>query len=69
MMHIKRFIDKVSAMESKQNKDVVIPMQEARGLRDEIAKLLLELHDRNRVEQVDFTVVPHSVVIKGGSFK
>ena len=29
-MHIKRFIDKVSAMESKQNKDIVIPMIDAR---------------------------------------
>lgn len=69
MIHIKKFIDKISAMESKQNKDVVIPMQEARYLRDEIAKLLIELHERNSVEQVDFSVIPQQVVIKGGSFK
>ena len=47
MIHIKKFIDKISAMESKQNKDVVIPMQEARGLRDEVAKLLADLYERN----------------------
>ena len=47
MMHIKKFIDKISAMESKQNKDVVIPMQEARGLRDEVTKLLADLYERN----------------------
>jgi hypothetical protein len=69
MIHIKRFIDKIAAMESKQNKDVVIPMTEARGLRDEVAKLLAELHERKSVEQVDFTVVPQKVVVKGGTFK
>lgn len=69
MMHIKKFIDKISAMESKQNKDVVIPMQEARGLRDEIAKLLIELHEHKQVAQVDFSVSPQQVVIKGGTFK
>ena len=42
MIHIKRFIDKVSYIENKQGKDVVIPVAEARGLRDEIAKLLVD---------------------------
>jgi hypothetical protein len=71
MIHIKKFIDKISAMESKQNKDVVIPMLEARGLRDEIAKLLADLHNNKSmdVEKVDFSVNPQSVVIKGGTFK
>ena len=39
-MHIKRFIDRVSNIESRQGKDVVIPLSDARGLRDELAKLL-----------------------------
>jgi hypothetical protein len=42
MIHIKRFIDKVSYIENKQGKDVVIPVAEARGLRDELAKLLVD---------------------------
>jgi hypothetical protein len=67
MIHIKRFIDKISAMESKQNKDVVIPMQEARYLRDEIAKLLSDLYEINikkdKIEEV------LKVEITGGSFK
>ena len=67
MIHIKKFIDKISAMESKQNKDVVIPMQEARGLRDEIAKLLADLYERN-VEK-DKTEEVLKVEITGGSFK
>jgi len=34
MIQIKRFVDKVSLVESKQGKDVVLPISEARGLRD-----------------------------------
>jgi len=41
-MHIKRFIDRVSNIESRQGKDVVIPLSDARGLRDELAKLLID---------------------------
>jgi hypothetical protein len=48
MIHIKRFIDKVTSIEGKQGKDVVIPIMEARGLRDELAKLLID-----RVEQLE----------------
>ena len=67
MIHIKKFIDKISAMESKQNKDVVIPMQEARGLRDEVAKLLSDLYERNL--EKDKTEEVLKVEITGGSFK
>ncbi len=42
MVTIKKFIDRVSAMDSKQGRDVVIPAQEARLLRDEIVKLLAD---------------------------
>jgi len=42
MIHIKRFVDKVSLIEGKQGRDVVIPISEARGLRDELAKLLAD---------------------------
>ena len=45
MIHIKRFIDKVSIMETKQGKDVVIPIGEARGLRDELNKLLVDNYE------------------------
>jgi hypothetical protein len=42
MLQIKRFIDKVSVMESRQGKDVVIPISEARILRDELSKLIID---------------------------
>jgi hypothetical protein len=45
MLHIKRFIDKVSIMESRQGKDVVIPISEARILRDELSKLIIQCNE------------------------
>lgn len=63
MIYIKRFIDKISYMENKQSKDLVMPMTEARGLRDELAKLLVDLHFTEKEESII------QVEIKGGSFK
>jgi hypothetical protein len=66
MIHIKRFIDKVSIMETKQGKDVVIPIGEARGLRDELSKLLVDnyelLQNKVAIEPV------FQVEINGGKF-
>ena len=66
MIHIKRFIDKVSIMETKQGKDVVIPIGEARGLRDELGKLLVDnyelLQNKVAIEPV------FQVEINGGKF-
>ena len=66
MIHIKRFIDKVSIMETKQGKDVVIPIGEARGLRDELSKLLV---DNYELLQNKVSVEPvFQVEINGGKF-
>lgn len=66
MIHIKRFIDKVSMMESKQGKDVVIPISEARGLRDELSKLVV---DNYELLQNTVAVEPvFQVEINGGRF-
>ena len=48
MIHIKKFLDRVSLSESRQNKDIVLPVADARGLRDEIAKLLADLYEVNK---------------------
>jgi hypothetical protein len=42
MVNIKRFIDRVSTMDSRSGRDLVMPALEARALRDEIVKLLLD---------------------------
>lgn len=66
MIHIKKFLDKVSLSESRQTKDVVLPITDARGLRDELAKLLSDLYEIQNNKK-DKEVI--QVEIKGGSFK
>jgi hypothetical protein len=66
MIHIKRFVDKITLIEGKQGRDVVIPISEARGLRDELTKLLADnyelLHNKTIVEPV------FQVEMNGGRF-
>lgn len=69
MIQIKRFMDKVSLMESRQSKDVVIPMTEARILRDEIAKLLSDLYEFSTKSNEEKSNEVIEVQVKGGSFK
>jgi hypothetical protein len=58
-------MDKMSVVESKMNKDVVLPIVDARGLRDDISRLLADLHELSnntaKKEVID-------IQIKGGSF-
>lgn len=65
MIYVRRFLDKMSVVDSKRSKDIVIPIDEARGLRDEIAKLLSELYEREKNKPEPIL----EVQIKGGSFK
>jgi len=69
MIHIKRFIDKMSLVESKQSKDVVLPISDARGLRDEVSKLLSDLHELSKTDKSNVNDEVMQVEIKGGSFK
>ena len=66
MMHINRFMDKMTVADSKQNKDLVLPMTDARGLRDDIARLLSELYELSKNKNQDEVI---QVEVKGGSFK
>lgn len=68
MLHVKKFLTKMSLVESRQNKDVILPIADARGLRDELTQLLADLHELNRQKnfQNSDTV---KVEISGGSFK
>ena len=65
MNQIKKFIDKVSNADSRQAKTIVLTIEEARLLRDELAKLLLDLHDVEK-ETIDPVF---EVVVSGGKFK
>ena len=66
MINIKRFIDKVSNMENKQGKTVVIPIEEARGLRDELAKLLADNFDLLSNKKAPEQII--QVELTGGKF-
>lgn len=67
MVHIKKFLDKITHLESTRTKDVVMPLNEARGLRDEIAKLLSDYYALN--ESVNKKEEVIKVEIKGSGFK
>ena len=66
MMHINRFMDRMTVADSKQNKDLVLPMTDARGLRDDISRLLLDLHELSKNKNQNEII---QVEVKGGSFK
>ena len=68
MLHIKKFMDKMSVVESKMNKDVVLPIMDARGLRDDITRLLADLHELSSTNNEGDTKVIE-LQIKGGSFQ
>jgi hypothetical protein len=67
MIHIKKFMDKMSVVESRMNKDVILTILDARGLRDDIAKLLADLHELAQEQNKEPNVM--QVQVKGGSFK
>ena len=65
MIHVRRFLDKMSVPDCEKSKDIIIPIDEARGLRDDIAKLLSDLYEKEKTK-------PEPVIeiqVKGGSFK
>ena len=67
MIFIKKFIDRISALEGKQSRDLVISMSDARGLRDDLDRLLLDNYEL--LKQKDGKEQLIQVEIKGGTFK
>ena len=59
----------MSLVESKQSKDVVLPISDARGLRDEVTKLLSDLHELSQTGKSNVNDEITQIEIKGGSFK
>lgn len=66
MIQIKRFIDKIASIDSRQGRDVVLPISDARALRDEITKLLLDQKENAPAAVQNDEVI--EVVMKGSSF-
>jgi len=66
MLHIKDFVNKVSLGETKRNNNVVLSIDQAKGLRDELVMLLSDLHDLKNEKDNEETI---DVQVKGGTFK
>lgn len=66
MIHIKRFIDRIAHVESRQGKDVVITLTDARALRDELSKLLVDNY--KLLEGAAKQVETIQVEVTGGKF-
>jgi hypothetical protein len=66
-LHINRFVDSIKAAESRGQKDLIIPIRDAKDLHSDITKLLLAL-EQSRKEQAVVNE-PIEVVLSGGSFK
>jgi len=64
MIIIKRFIDKVSSLKGN---NLVLPIEEAKMLRDEISKLLADIYElHNKTSSEDDTVI--QLEINGGKW-
>jgi hypothetical protein len=70
-LHINRFIDRVRAAESRQQRDVIMTVAEARDLHSDITRLLLaveELRSRPAVTMPGENTNVITVEMQGGSF-
>jgi len=63
MIIIKRFIDKVSAT---RGTNLVLPIDEARTLRDEIAKLIIDNYELLNKKATDDSVI--QIEVNGGKW-
>ena len=62
MSQIKKFIDRVATAEGRQMREVLMPISEAKLLRDDIMKLMLEQKGQKKEEDVI------TVVVNGGKW-
>jgi hypothetical protein len=66
-LHINRFVDSIKAAESRGQKDLIMPMRDAKDLHGDITKLLLALEQSRREQAIQNE--PIEIVLAGGSFK
>lgn len=62
MSNIKKFIDKIAVAEGRQSREVILTLNDAKELRDELTKILLD--------QREYTKEPETiqVVMTGGKW-
>jgi hypothetical protein len=64
MVNIRRFIDRVSGMDASSSNTLIMPVQEARMLRDEIVKLLADTVEKLQAEKTKEEVI--QINVSGG---
>ena len=62
MTNIKKFIDRVAIADGKQSREVSMLLSDAKALRDEIMKLIIDNNQKTNSDVVE-------VVMQGGKFK
>lgn len=67
-VHINRFIDKIKTAESKQQRDLVLSITDAKNLHSDITKLLLVLQELQTKKQPAESSTDVRVELDGGSF-
>jgi len=67
MLHINQFIDRVKAADSRQQRDFVMSMSDAKNLHADITKLLLALYDSQTPRKSDADSI-NSIEVDGGTF-
>jgi len=65
-MHIEKFLNYIHAAEARGDKQVMIPLREAKAVHAELTKILLKLSDLQQVQAESEQVL--NVEIKGSSF-
>ena len=65
MLHIQKFLDRIRAADNRQQRDVIMTVQEARDLHADITRLLLRLEQLSDADTSPETVV---VEVRGASF-
>lgn len=66
-LHINRFIDRVRAAESRQQREVTMTVTEARDLLADITRLLLKLESASALTPAEPEIV--EVQLSGGTFR
>lgn len=66
-LHIHRFIDSVKAHESRNQRDFMMSMRDAKDLHADITKLLLTLEQLRSSQSAEPEVV--TIELSGGDFK
>lgn len=63
MSQIKKFIDKITYAEARQSKDIIMSVSDAKELRDEVMRLLIDGQNSNKDQEE-----PIEVIMKGSKW-